>query len=118
MITDQMVEAALQAYCGQDHQLDFGALPDHFAAMRAALEAAEATAWQPIETAPRDGSQYLLYFPNGDVWGVYYDSEGTADWWPPGLDNARNCATQNRVIANEPTHWRPLPAASKEINNV
>jgi len=43
-ITDQMVEAALQAYCGQDHQLDFGVLPDHLKAMRAAIEAAEAAA--------------------------------------------------------------------------
>ena len=70
--------------------------------------------WQPIETAPKDGSQYLLYFPNGDVWGVYYDSEGTADWWPPGLNNARNCATQHRATANEPTHWRSLPTTPKE----
>jgi hypothetical protein len=39
-----MVQAALQAYCGQDHQLDFGVLADYVAAMRAALEAAEAAA--------------------------------------------------------------------------
>jgi hypothetical protein len=44
MITDQMVEAALQAYFGKDRQLDFGVLGAHLKAMRAALEAAEAAA--------------------------------------------------------------------------
>lgn len=64
MITDQMVEAALQAYCGQDHQLDFGVLGDHLKAMRAALEAAEdagfcidtirePTHWRPLPAAPK-----------------------------------------------------------------
>jgi len=51
-ITDQMVEAALQAYCGQDHQLDFGVLGDYLKAMRAALEAAEAAA----SPDPRDAT--------------------------------------------------------------
>jgi len=111
-ITDQMVEAALQAYCGQDHQLDFGVLPDYIAAMRAALEAADAAAWQPIETAPMDGGAVLcwpfvyfgLFEGRGEqeiVVGYFSDD----DWW------CENAPTAKRF---EPTHWRPLPAAPKE----
>ena len=63
-ITDQMVEAALQAYCGQDHQLDFGVLADYLKAMRAAIEAAEAAAppeaWQDTVRDLFDACQFGL----------------------------------------------------------
>lgn len=51
--------------------------------------------WQPINTAPRDGSEFLAWIPSGyhDVvfWHVL------ADHWTTGED---------RVY---PTHWMPLP---------
>lgn len=65
--------------------------------------------WQPIETAPKDGSRILLYWPKttripikiiignwrGDYWSndlLYFDEE------------KRNC----------PTHWMPLPEPPQE----
>lgn len=63
--------------------------------------------WQPIETAPKDGKNYLFYRKGiintarwkGDTWG--------GDGWSYEL--ATNIA--NGFTSNLPTHWQPLPAA-------
>jgi hypothetical protein len=79
--------------------------------MRGILEAAEAAAWQPIETAPMDGTAVLcwpfvyfgLFEGRGEqeiVVGYFSDD----DWW------CENAPTAKQF---EPTHWRPLPAAPK-----
>jgi len=53
--------------------------------------------WQPIETAPRDGTWVLLYSPNENQPAVAYfnghawDDNGDGGFW------------------FEPTHWMPLP---------
>ena len=59
--------------------------------------------WQPIESAPMDGTLVLLFWqrfvPNGnDGWAVgkfedgrWTDDEGECGW-------------------RQPTHWQPLPA--------
>lgn len=52
--------------------------------------------WQPIETAPRDGSFVLIAC--GDVYKARYDE--IEDMWFFDVDG---CAV-------DPTHWRPLPA--------
>ena len=111
MITDQMVEAALQAYCGQDHQLDFGVLEAHLKAMRAALEAAEGAAWQPIETAPCDGTTVLVYAPSPDHqrWHESVHDLPHILCTAAYHEDAGFCIDTIR----EPTHWRPLPAAPK-----
>ncbi len=52
--------------------------------------------WQPIETAPRDGTPIMLGFAGAGV------SSGL--WWRGGW--ARGPAEQNDL---SPTHWMPLP---------
>ena len=67
--------------------------------------------WQPIETAPRDGTQVLL-------WGSYNQSVCVGAWRRGGWDAMHE---GSRVIESEsdfgtdykkcdpPSHWMPLP---------
>lgn len=63
-------------------------------------------AWQPIETAPRDGTRFLAFSPFGsqrmDIVSWNDEADSWADfsgaWWPGG----------------DLTHWQPLPAPPKE----
>lgn len=55
--------------------------------------------WQPIETAPKDGSYVQLYRPETQFIGYY---GGINSGWiinAPGLS----------AIYPPPTHWQPLP---------
>ena len=59
----------------------------------------QSSAWQPIETAPRDGAEVLVW--NG--------SERQILWWSDRL----NCWTFNddwEVLEDLLTHWQPLPS--------
>lgn len=66
--------------------------------------------WQPIETAPKDGTEVLLWlgFPFSRIeyakwyqgWGLWIDAE---DPEPEDSDEVRG--TGELV----PTHWMPLP---------
>jgi hypothetical protein len=60
--------------------------------------------WRPIETAPRDGTEVLLYTTafNGEwivVQGAYFSS-------PKQIDDGWETAFG---FHGEPTHWQPLP---------
>jgi len=54
--------------------------------------------WEPVHTAPRDGTAVLLFHPAWDVpqVGVHYD--GSASWQQPSGD-----------LLPTPTHWMRLP---------
>jgi hypothetical protein len=68
--------------------------------------------WQPIETAPKDWTDILLYLPDEDdgtgargvVKGWYSMADGGFDCWMSYDTNAGQCY---------PTKWMPLPAAPK-----
>lgn len=61
----------------------------------AIIAALEAMGWQPIETAPRDGTEFLGYFTNGEMHVVSIDGE---------------ChRAMDREAWMMPTHWMPLP---------
>lgn len=66
-------------------------------------------AWMPIETAPRDGNEYLGWFPELN--------ERRVIWWcsaanfsaplKGGVDGFWNSSHHS---VNQPTHWLPLPS--------
>lgn len=69
--------------------------------------------WQPIETAPRDGTYVLVGRDMGEPWGFvrgtgYYIGEGTrvAGWVCRGINDP-----PGEFGLGNPTHWCPLPEA-------
>jgi len=68
--------------------------------------------WQPIETAPHDGTHIIGYMPNdgiyGGVRGIFWKETKRkfqgAEWIDTDWVNARNDA---HIMS--PTHWLPLP---------
>ena len=71
--------------------------------------------WQPIETAPRDGTPILLYFPHRDlVIRGSYEWQGEGDW-EMDIPDWMDWTTDDDVVIQEdpsyaPTQWMPLPA--------
>ena len=72
--------------------------------------------WQPIETAPRDGTRFLAYEPTYGVgscfWqmivtGSYADEVETVRGW-----RLNGMMFRERDI-DQPTHWMPLPEPPK-----
>lgn len=60
--------------------------------------------WQPIETAPRDGTPILIA---GQVPMAVTYEEGLPDWCPWAVIGA----SQVSIGARGLTHWMPLPSA-------
>jgi hypothetical protein len=63
--------------------------------------------WQPIETAPKDGTDVLLWVPDGTYFSLMMTGsyEGEDMGW---CDNARGSP------GFDPTHWMPLPPPPTE----
>ncbi len=67
-------------------------------------------AWQPIETAPKDGTQVLVW--SGQEFAVveyYQDKDGTS-FWEIGHTPGARC-----FAAIALTHWMPLPEPPGEM---
>lgn len=68
--------------------------------------------WQPIETAPRDGSYFLACNGgSGASWVAHYKPVYTSGYrpenpWPSVMLNHRHC---RKNASRMPTHWMPLP---------
>jgi hypothetical protein len=65
--------------------------------------------WQPIETAPMNGTDVLLYEKGSlrAVMGYWYEdpnNRGLSSWWVEG----GQCTAS-------PTHWMPLPNPPEEV---
>lgn len=54
--------------------------------------------WRPIETAPKDGTEVLVYVPRrlGAIYAAASNPTGN-QWWARNMGDLR------------PTHWMPLP---------
>lgn len=69
----------------------------------------EPTPWQPIETAPRDGSFVLLWAPD------YADRPGLGQWCEVVAAWSSDIGTMDDgpgILTDEcdgPTHWAPIP---------
>ncbi len=67
--------------------------------------------WQPITTAPKDGTAVLAFWRNKhggpDGWGVVQYSEGVDPWdGSPGWHEQGN----RENAYGEPDYWMPLPS--------
>jgi len=63
--------------------------------------------WQPIATAPKDGTNRLLYLSTGIVFQAYWEPQESA--WVGAICGLRYFEDQWPF-----THWMPLPAAPKQ----
>ena len=71
--------------------------------------------WQPIETAPKDGTRIILYFPRTDIviggsWQEVRDGD-----WESGYHYWFEWKVDDKLFFMEddpdwwnPTHWMPL----------
>lgn len=84
--------------------------------------------WQPIETAPKDGTDVLIWKDMGDTpvvhiawyrskeeWedsGKYCGFCETIEEWEGWWSYTENSVSQSKLDGHHaPTHWMPLPAA-------
>ena len=97
MATQKQIEAARDAYINCDG--------NSYEAFEAAIAAAEAAGWEPIETAPKDGTPVDLWcqgqFRSGRETDCWF-SDGK--WWQYN-DLGQDC----RDEVDNATHWRPVP---------
>ena len=71
--------------------------------------------WQPIETAPKDGTSILLFQPDdANIWCPCREKQMTTYTFVGWFDR-NHCAGPNWVCSEydafekSPTHWMPLP---------
>jgi hypothetical protein len=103
-------EVGHYVHCGWGHMLSPSDLISDAAADR--IEELEAKlAWQPIETAPKDGTRVLAYWP--DCYGNHSACQ-VETWFGPWAKGNSQMVWQSAFEwadgHNEPTHWMPLPA--------
>ena len=81
-------------------------------------EARAAMAWQPIDTAPKDGTHVFLYVPGDSLYPTvgHYDTReyflkeyGDADYMDEGWRWSYGYPADFHEDVLEPTHWMPLP---------
>lgn len=65
--------------------------------------------WQPIETAPKDGTYILIHNDRGTCVAYFERGWGQDGWWL--LDDGKNYEIPLRGSA--PTHWHPIPTPAQ-----
>lgn len=134
----RLVEAARDVIEGwewwtaDEYDRDRGVVSDGIHDLTAALSAmntpAQGGGWQPIETAPKDGTRILSTGGRPDL---HYDDfpetapppEAVVIWWNDNgqFDPAgwRFCSYDSGYYGDweDPTHWMPLPAPPAEMKD-
>lgn len=98
-------------HCGEDDAADTARLILRDASAELARMREALTGWQPIETAPRDGTHIDVWYapksPTGEplipcrVAYAYFED---GRWWYQNTSNGLGLR-----LWQEPTHWMPLP---------
>jgi len=79
-----------------------------------------AVTWQPIETAPKDGTPFLSAlgpFVYIVFWSDDSNLKSLIPWWEQGSaewENNKWIGYHEEYYAASPTHWMPLPKPPKE----
>jgi hypothetical protein len=66
----------------------------------ARLTQEQSSGWQPIETAPKDGTWFLAHEPGESMKAMRWDTD-TRD--------KNHAWRDHELLKYEPTHWMPLP---------
>jgi len=82
----------------------------HSDAVNELVKVLERQAWQPIETAPKDGTRCLFYIPEDDETG-YLESMCVTYFNGDELERYNIMQLEDGL---EPTHWMPLAEPPKE----
>ncbi|MBP9786036.1 MAG: DUF551 domain-containing protein [Acinetobacter sp.] len=76
--------------------------------------------WQPIETAPKDGTKILVFCKPDEIftatWGKWTDAYGN-DWKETECWCVYDCEDafySHLLRGDRVTHWQSLPALPKE----
>ena len=76
--------------------------------------------WRTIDSAPKDGTQILAFYP---YWNGHKNYQVVVHWcgWGNGVWQI-SASGGNIIDGKEPTHWKPLPQppiqAAKDETNV
>lgn len=68
--------------------------------------------WQPIETAPKDGSRFIAWFPDEGIDFCHWQKseyESMPEGWRDSF-----ITVYREGWKEGPTHWMPLPASPKK----
>ena len=74
--------------------------------------------WQPIETAPRDGSEIIAFGIRGGDYGYTSDEKA---WTGVSWSNSLKLWIETKAAPRysngfKPTHWIPLPLPPKDAH--
>lgn len=75
--------------------------------------------WQPIETAPKDGTEIIVYHPTAGVCAAFCPDEGFAWHCMDGNNRVIGSKSGKSIpsmtsFMTAPTHWMPLPLPPRE----
>ena len=77
--------------------------------------------WQPIETAPRDGTHIDLWAGGSRVPNAFYHDDWGWTVWVRWVRNKRQASgpptgSHRYTGVESPTHWQPLPEPPTDLN--